>query len=180
MGCPAEVEISDNLVFSICTHDPDTGGLTDADAAPVYWIYEDETGVSINASTPNSDSMAKLDDAHTTGFYSELIACTAANGYEHGKTYTIYIEATVDGDTGGICYGFKAVTAPLSLVVDNDETDISVDGAFKLLLSVLTGKSSGGGTATIVFRDIADSKNRISATVDGTGNRTAIGTRDAT
>jgi len=63
--------------------------------------------------------------------------------------------------------------------VDNDGTAISLAGALKLCLSVLTGKSSGGGTATIVFRDIADSKNRISATVDINGNRTAIGTRDA-
>ena len=51
--------------------------------------------------------MAKLDDANTTGFYSELIACTAGNGFEDGKTYTIYIEATVDSDKGGICYGLK-------------------------------------------------------------------------
>ena len=50
--------------------------------------------------------------------------------------------------------------------------------AIRLALSVLTGKSSGGGTATLVFRDIGDTKDRISATVDADGNRTAIGTRD--
>ena len=49
----------------------------------------------------------KLDDGNTTGFYTELIACTAANGFEAGKTYTVYIEATVGGDTGGIAYSFK-------------------------------------------------------------------------
>ena len=38
---------------------------------------------------------------------------------------------------------------------------------------------SGGGTSTLVFRDINDAKNRISATVDANGNRTAVGTRDA-
>ena len=63
--------------------------------------------------------------------------------------------------------------------VDNDGTAISLAGALKLALAVLTGKSSGGGTATIVFRDIADSKDRISATVDADGNRDAVGTRDA-
>jgi len=62
---------------------------------------------------------------------------------------------------------------------DNDGTAITLRGTIKLLLAVLSGKSSGGGTATIVFRDIADSKNRISATVDANGNRTAVGTRDA-
>ena len=102
MGCPSEVVIGNNLVFSVTTHDPDTGVLTDADTVPTYRIYEDETSTAIL-----TGSMAKLDDTNTTGFYSELIACTAANGFESGKTYTVYIEATVDSDKGGICYGFR-------------------------------------------------------------------------
>jgi len=107
MGCPSQVELGDTLVFSITTHDPDTGILTDAAAVPDYWIYEGETGVSINANTPDADVMAKLDDAHTTGFYTESIVCSSVNGYEVGKTYTVYIEATVDGDKGGIAYAFN-------------------------------------------------------------------------
>jgi hypothetical protein len=103
MGCPAETEIGDNLVFSVTTHDPDTGVLTDADAVPDYRVYEDETGTAIL-----TGSMAKLDDANTTGFYSESIACTSGNGFENGKSYTIYIVATVDSDQGGISFGFKA------------------------------------------------------------------------
>ena len=105
MGCQSEVKIGDNLTFSITTHDPDTGVLTDADSAPTWRLYEDETGTAIANGT-----MAKLDDTNTTGFYTELLACTAANGYENGKTYTVYVEATVDSDKGGISYGFKAIT----------------------------------------------------------------------
>ena len=44
----------------------------------------------------------------------------------------------------------------------------------RIMFAALAGKSAGGGTATITFRDAADSKNRISATVDANGNRTAI------
>jgi len=62
--------------------------------------------------------------------------------------------------------------------VDNDGTSISLAGALKLILSVLCGKSSGGGTTTITYRDVNDSKNRVVATVNSNGNRTAIGTRD--
>lgn len=40
--------------------------------------------------------------------------------------------------------------------------------------SVLMGKSAGGGTTTITFRDSADAKNRIDATVDSNGNRTSV------
>jgi hypothetical protein len=43
----------------------------------------------------------------------------------------------------------------------------------RIMFSALSGKSSGGGTATLVFRDSGDGKNRISATVDSDGNRTA-------
>ena len=111
MGCQGTVEIGDNLVFSVCTHDPDTGALTDADAAPAYRIYEDETATAILSGT-----MAILDTGNTTGFYTEIIACTTANGFEDGKTYSIYISATVDSDTGGICYGFRAVTAIATLM----------------------------------------------------------------
>ncbi|GAG98998.1 unnamed protein product, partial [marine sediment metagenome] len=114
MGCPSQVELEDTIVFSVTCHDPDTGVLTDADDPPDYWIYEEETGVSINASTPNADVMALLDDAHTTGFYAESIVCSAANGYEVGKTYNVYIEATVDGDTGGISYAFNVTNVRAS------------------------------------------------------------------
>jgi hypothetical protein len=45
--------------------------------------------------------------------------------------------------------------------------------------SALGGKASGLGTTTAVYRDLADTKDRITATVDSDGNRTAV-TRDVT
>jgi hypothetical protein len=102
MGCQTAVLLGANLTFTITTHDPDTGELTDADALPIYRLYEDETAVPLLTGT-----MTILDNAGTTGFYSELVAVTAANGFETGRSYNIYIEATVDGDTGGISYGFR-------------------------------------------------------------------------
>jgi len=116
-----------------------------------------------------------------------LIACTASNGFENGRSYTIYIEATVDSDTGGISYGFRALTAdPTAAVISAAVWAAVAEGAhtyadlLRLSTAVLTAESSGGGTATIVFRDLGDTKNRISATVDANGNRTAVGTRDGT
>lgn len=110
MSCQSFVILENNLTFTITTHDPDTGAVTDADSAPAYRVYEDETSTAILTGT-----MAKLDDSNTTGFYSEQIACTAANGFEAGKSYNIYIVATVDSDTGAISYGFTVLTnAPIS------------------------------------------------------------------
>ncbi len=54
------------------------------------------------------------------------------------------------------------------------EGGLSLRQMMRLMLSALAGKSSGGGTASIAFRDNADSKPRITATTDANGNRTAI------
>jgi hypothetical protein len=44
----------------------------------------------------------------------------------------------------------------------------------RIILAATAGKSTGGGTVTLTFRDSADSKARITATVDASGNRTAM------
>lgn len=76
--------------------------------------------------------------------------------------------------------------APLSAAAVDAILDEVVEGsltlrqAIRLFLAVMTGESSGGGTTSVTFRDIADSKNRLVFTVDANGNRTAVGTRDGT
>lgn len=130
MGCQTEVTLGDNLTFTITTHDPDTGVLTDADGPPVYRVYEDEVAAAILTGT-----MTTLDPLNTVGFYSELIACTVANGFEDGRSYNIYIEATVDGDTGGISYGFRciqvvpcATPVTYTYTVTNSGTGLPMEG----------------------------------------------------
>ena len=103
MGCQAQVNIGDYLTFSICTHDPDTGELALADFAPSYRLYEDETALPILTGI-----MTALDPLNTTGFYTERIHASLVNGFEIGKSYNIYVIATVDGDQGGISYAFMA------------------------------------------------------------------------
>jgi len=146
MGCQSIAILGHPLTFSITTHDPDTGVLTDADAAPAYRVYEDETAVAIT-----NGNMALLDAANTTGFYSEQIVITTAAGYELYKSYNIYIEATVDSDTGGISYGFivlpalvatsVAVSAALEsgviMILRGDSLSVSITG-----LGDISGRSS--------------------------------------
>ncbi|NOS67922.1 MAG: hypothetical protein HOO67_06215 [Candidatus Peribacteraceae bacterium] len=59
------------------------------------------------------------------------------------------------------------------------ETSWTIRQAMRILLAVAAGKLSGAATTTVAIRDMADSKDRISATVDASGNRSAV-TRDAT
>ncbi len=57
------------------------------------------------------------------------------------------------------------------------ETGLTPRQWFRVAASALFGKSSGLATTTAVYRDVGDTKDRITATVDADGNRTAV-TRD--
>lgn len=59
------------------------------------------------------------------------------------------------------------------------EGAITYDQVMRLLLAADGGKTSGGLTTTFTIRDASDTKDRIVATVDGAGNRTAV-VRDLT
>jgi len=96
--------------------------------------------------------------------------------------------ASVVGNVGGNVVGTVAsvvgavgsiVNAGIDLIFDRAagvETNYTLRQALRLILSSATGKLSGAATATVLVRDINDTKNRITATVDGSGNRSAITT----
>lgn len=87
---------------------------------------------------------------------------------------------------------FDAGTTPVDLATDSvdnvslaasavDEIhDEVVEGSYtfrqlvRLMASALLGKASGLATTTAVYRDLGDAKDRITATVDVDGNRTAV------
>lgn len=54
------------------------------------------------------------------------------------------------------------------------ETGWTFREAFRVGLASLAGKLSGAATSTVVIRNVTDTKNRITATVDGDGNRSAV------
>ncbi len=130
-------EIDDALTFTVTTHDATTGVSTDADSVPSYRVYEDETGTAIL-----TGSMAKLDDANTTGFYSEAITLSSANGFEVGKSYSIIISATVDSNTGATNRSFQVqaavATAAALATVDSNVDAILVDTGTTLPASLST------------------------------------------
>jgi hypothetical protein len=54
------------------------------------------------------------------------------------------------------------------------EGTLTVEEMLRIFMAVLAGKSTGGGTTTVAFRDVADTKDRVEAEVDTSGNRTSI------
>jgi hypothetical protein len=59
-------------------------------------------------------------------------------------------------------------------LVGNVEGTLDLGEVLRIMLAALAGKATGGGTTTVKFRNIADNADRITATVDGDGNRTAV------
>jgi hypothetical protein len=122
--------IDDTCTFYVNSHTPSTGAAVDADAVPDYRVYEDETGTPIL-----TGSMAKLDDANTTGFYSEQITLSAANGFEVGKSYCIRMTIVVGGVTGTALRALQ-VKAAVPTATEN------ADAALKRDWSSVTGESA--------------------------------------
>jgi hypothetical protein len=71
--------------------------------------------------------------------------------------------------------GFALSAAGIDSIWDEvTEGTLTARQALRLSMSMLASKSSGGGTATLIYRDFADAKNRLTFTVDANGNRSAV------
>lgn len=106
-----------------------------------------------------------------TAFVHQVVAFDPANLESMGLSY---LDAAVTSRLAGTVY--ENTDAFLDKT-DGVETDLTVREALRLVLAVLGGKLSGAGTGTEVFRNaVADTKARVTATVDTAGNRTAITT----
>lgn len=134
------------------------------------------------AATPTVAGVPEVDVTHIGGS-----AVTAASGIPEVKVASIANGAVTAAAvaTGAIDADALATDAAQEIadaLLDRSagvETGLTVRQWFRLAASALFGKVSGAGGATTRFRDVGDTKDRITASVDTDGNRTAI-TRDAT
>lgn len=164
-----DAEVQSECTDALNTYDPPTKA-------------EMDTGHGLLATEAKQDTIDTVVDAikvvtdnlPDSGALTTLLSNVAAILADTGTDGVV----VASGSKTGYALSAAGVDAIADEEYDNDGTAISLRGAIKLILSVLTAKSSGGGGSTIIFRDINDSKNRISATVDANGNRTAVGTRD--
>jgi hypothetical protein len=61
-----------------------------------------------------------------------------------------------------------------ALLAATYEGTVTVQDYLRLTAAILLNKCAGGGTPTITFQDEADTKARVTATMDTNGNRTAV------
>ena len=169
-------KIDDLVTFYAQTQRFDTGAATDADSVPSYRIFEDITDTPLL-----TGSMALLDATNTAGLYRAQVTLSAANGFTKGACYCVRIAATVNSVAGATIRQFQIGAEVNATPIWDEPIEGSTTArqSQRLQNAVLGGKLSGGGTSTETMRDLADTKDRVVASVDSAGNRTAL-SRDLT
>jgi hypothetical protein len=79
----------------------------------------------------------------------------------------------VVGDTiAGVTSVTNAVNVDASSI--NIEGTLTLKQALRIILAGIAGKTTGANSSSPTFRDLAGTKARISATIDGSGNRSSV------
>ena len=120
-------------------------------------------------------------DANTGGYGYLDAAVTSRSTYAGGAVASVTGDVTVGTNNDKTGYSLT-VTPPTAdqnadaLLDRSDgiETSRTLRQGLRLILAALAGKLSGAATTTVTIRDTNDGINRIVATVDADGNRSAV------
>lgn len=143
----SQVPIDEVVHFDVVTHNPSTGAVSDADATPTYSVFEEDTDTPILGPT-NLTKRTSL-----TGNYRGSFTCSADNGFESGRWYSVIASATVNGVAGKtVVANFRATPAE------------SAAGVPKVDVSHVAGTSQ---TAGDIIGDTNDIQSRLPAALVG-------------
>lgn len=158
------------------------------------------SGGGMNSATSTTVTLSSPEPAIADYYSGAVILLAGGTGagqarridsYSAGRVVTIDRAWSTNPDGTTFYIILKGAPAPISSTDKSSiattlldlaagvETNLTIRQAMRLFVSALANKVAGGGTNTVSFRDYNDTKNRITATVDGFGNRSAI-TRDVT
>lgn len=141
-----------------------TGSVGSVTAAVTAGTVSDKTGYSLSAAGVQAIWDALTSALTTVGSIGKLLADN--------------VNATISSRLASASYTAAPTAAQNATELLDQaagvETNRTVRQALRLMLAALGGKLSGAATTTVAIRDTNDSKDRITATVDADGNRTAV------
>lgn len=150
------------LIISMVASLVGSGDITNADAVAFLQLAASLAGAGDIAASLNALGAA----AAALSGDGEAAATINALG-------TLAASLVVTGDALSTANVADAILDALNGI----EQGLTVREAIRLIAAATAGKVSGAGTSTVTFRSAeADDRDRIIATVDGSGNRTAITT----
>ena len=95
-------------------------------------------------------------------------------GFWASSTSSVGFKATSISGTDITSATIEAIPTLAEILAGGDVDGFTIEETLKLCLAALAGKLSGAETTTITIRSAADDANRIVATVDADGNRSAV------
>lgn len=133
-------KLEDITYVTVQTSSVTTGAATDAETAPTWRMYEDNTTTPVTTgSFTTLNSLA--------GFYVAPITLAAAIGYEKGKSYSLRVAATVGGVIGADVHSLQ-----IEAEVDANAISTSAPAGFITAGSItdgaLTSSKFGAGFIT--------------------------------
>ncbi len=195
-------DISATDVWAAGTRTLTSFGTLAADAATAVWgavtrSLTDKTDFALTSAYDSAKTAAQAGDAMTlTAAYDAAKTAATQTSVDAVPTAAdtadaVWEEAIADhdGTPGSTAEALQLAAAGGSVPtadqnadalldrVNGIETGLTPRNSLRLIAAALAGKLTGAATTTVTIRNAeADSKNRIVATVDSNGNRTAITT----
>lgn len=143
--------------------------------------------LDLTAAEMNADTVSVIIKTTSSGAKTTPIVLYPATGNINNLDATVSSVKTdtaailLDTGTDGVVVasgsksGYALSVAGVDAILDDVvEGTLTLRQIQRVMLAALAGKSSGGGTATILFKGDNGTTTRITATVDSNGNRTAI------
>jgi hypothetical protein len=140
------------------------------------------SGAFAGVASFSGNIVAALAASGSTAGVASFTGAVTAKGWMSGAfagsasfTATRYATGSLSGSFAPAITLEAAGFSSYLLDEEDIETGLTLRQALRLIASATGGKVSGGGTTTITFSNpVADDVDRIVATVDSNGNRTAI------
>ena len=164
--------LTNAALASVCTEtrlaELDAGNLpTDIAAIPTTMVGTDDAALATTlGSAVGADISADIAAIPTTMIGTDDAALASV------CTETRLAEL----DAGNLPTDIAAIPTVTEILGGTIEGTLTLQEATSLLVALAAGKADGGETTTIHFRNQADTKNRITLTVDTVGDRSAITT----
>lgn len=148
------------------------GGLVDITQAAADKVWSTAARTLTGFGSLAADVWGYASRLLTAGTNIALAKGTGVTGFNDIAAADVWSVATrALTDKAGFELSAAGVDAILDEVV---EGGLTMRQILRISLAALAGISSGGGTATIIFKGVDGVTTRITATVDADGNRTAI------
>ena len=165
-------DLEDGDMFVV---DPNSaaGTITLEAVASAVDDYYNDMMVKITSGTGAGQARAITDYNGTT-----KVATISPNWSTNPDNTSVYHVVYQDRCSVGAVYdktGYELSAAGVDDILDEVvEGTTTMRQMLRGFASFMLSKVSGGGTATITFRDIGDTKDRIEATVTGVGDRSSM------